>query len=75
MNEVIFRSATLGDLSELLRLRFLAILEADGIDQHQETPDFKKAVQNYFREHLTNQTYFGAVAELNGRLISKTTCL
>jgi len=70
MNEIIFRAATMSDISELVKLRFMAILETDGVDQNQRTPEFEKTVHDYFKECLSNQTYFGAVAELDGRLIS-----
>jgi ribosomal protein S18 acetylase RimI-like enzyme len=70
MNEIIFRAATVGDISELVKLRFMAILETDGVDQNQRTPEFEKMVREYFQEYLSNQTYFGAVAELDGRLVS-----
>ncbi len=72
MNEIIFRSATISDISELVKLRFMAILESEGVDQEQRTPEFEKVIQDYFMECLSNQTYFGAVAELNRCLISNT---
>lgn len=67
---MIFRAATLEDISELVNLRFMAILETNGIDQNQRTPEFEKKVQEYFIEGLSNQTYFGAVAEQDGQLVS-----
>ncbi|WP_413288771.1 GNAT family N-acetyltransferase [Bdellovibrio sp. HCB337] len=70
MKDIIFRAAKIEDVPELVNLRFRAICETDGIDPNQRTPEFEKLVQDYFNETLSNQTYFGAVAELNGRLIS-----
>ncbi len=70
MEKIIFRAATIKDVPELVNLRILAILESNGIDQNQRTPGFEKIVQDYFNESLLNQTYFGAVAELDSRLIS-----
>lgn len=70
MKDIIFRTASVDDISELVKLRFMAILESGGVEQNQRTPEFEKTVHDYFKESLSNQTYFGAVAELDGRLIS-----
>lgn len=70
MNEVIFRAAVIEDIPELVNLRFMSMLEADGVDQNQRTAAFEKTVHDYFFECLSNQTYVGAVAEQNGHLVS-----
>lgn len=70
MKKIIYRAAVISDISELVKLRFMAIYEADEIKQNQRTSEFEKEVHDYFKEGLSNQTYFGAVAELDGQLIS-----
>lgn len=70
MDEIVFRAARLEDVSELVNLRFLAISEALGGDTNQRTPEFETLVCEYFLKSLSDQTYFGAVAEVGGQLVS-----
>lgn len=70
MQNFIYRPARLDDIPQLVNLRFLMIEETSSADSHQRTPEFEKAIADYFQESLTNKTYFGAVAELNGQLVS-----
>jgi len=70
MNEIIYRAAKIEDVSELVNLRFKMICETSDIDPNQRTPEFEKSVRDYFLEGLSNQTYYGAVAEVSGRLVS-----
>ncbi len=70
MKEILFRPATPEDIAQLVHLGFKMICETNGIDQNQKTPEFEKVIQDYFLECLSNQNYFGAVAEIDGRLVS-----
>ena len=70
MNKFIFRAANLSDVPQLVNLRFMFIGESDGVDPNQRTIEFEKTVYDYFFESLTNRTYFGAVADFNGQLVS-----
>ncbi len=70
MEPVIFRRANLDDISQLVNLRFLMISETSDAEPNQRTAEFESNVRDYFLESLTDKSYFGAVAELNGQLIS-----
>lgn len=70
MKEIIFRGANINDVPQLVELRFLMISEDIGPNQNQRTPEFEKQVWNYFSQSLSNKTYFGAVADCKGQLVS-----
>jgi ribosomal protein S18 acetylase RimI-like enzyme len=65
-----FRAATLEDIPSLVDLRFMNILEEKGVDPNQRTAEFEKSVHDYFTENISNGTYFGAVCEHDGQLVS-----
>lgn len=70
MKEIIFRAARLNDVAQLVNLRFLMVNETNGINSDQRTPEFEKDVRNYFEENLSNGSFFSAVAECEGQLVS-----
>ncbi len=70
MKDILFRSATLEDVNQLVNLRFMMIGETNGIDPNQRTPEFEKLIRDYFLESLSNKNYFGSVAEVDGLLVS-----
>jgi ribosomal protein S18 acetylase RimI-like enzyme len=70
MEQIEFRPATTDDVSQLVELRFRMIFETAETKDPQRTPEFEKQVHEYFVEGLLNQSYFGAVAEVDGRLVS-----
>lgn len=70
MSQVKFRAANLSDIPQLVNLRFLMINETNGIDSNQKTPEFEKALQDYYKENLSNGSFFSAVAECDGQLVS-----
>ena len=70
MSEIKFRPATLEDVPELVNLHFMAISETNGVDPDQRTPEFESMVRKYFEDSLADKSYFGAVAEVDGKLVS-----
>ncbi|MNT38454.1 Acetyltransferase (GNAT) family protein [compost metagenome] len=70
MKQVKFRAATLDDIPQLVNLRFLMVNETSGVDPNQRTPEFEKDVRDYFEENLSNGSFYSAVAECDGQLVS-----
>lgn len=68
--DFIFRAANLDDIAELVNLRF-SLINEDGLgDQVQRTPVFESYVRDYFTNAISDRSYFGSVAEADGRLVS-----
>jgi ribosomal protein S18 acetylase RimI-like enzyme len=65
-----YRSATLSDLNELVRLRVSMQKEVNEFTDTQVPANYLDDVKKYFQRTLLNGTYFSAVAETREKLVA-----
>ena len=70
MSKFIYREARLSDVPQLVELRVLMQCEVNSFEISEVSPNFTSLSEKYFTKALMDQSYFSAVAELNGRLVS-----
>lgn len=67
---MIYRSAILKDIPQLVKLRKLMQCEVNIFDPSEVTTEFVAAIEEYFLKSLNDQSYYSAVAEVDGNLIA-----
>lgn len=70
MVKMIYRSALLTDIPQLVKLRALMQCEVNAFDPSEVTTDFISSTEEYFLNSLNNQSYYSAVAEFEGSLVA-----
>ena len=70
MSKLIFRQAILSDVPQLVRLRILMQTEVNSADIKNIPKNFEAIATQYFSESLKDQSYYSAVAECDGSLVS-----
>lgn len=70
MVKIIYRDAVFSDLKQLVALRVLMQTEVNSAKAPQIPANFVPSCDEYFSKSMTDSSYYSAVAELDGRLVS-----
>jgi len=67
---ILIRKATLDDIETLTQLRLDYLTEDKGQLMQEEKIAIKNQLKEYFFQHISNNTFIGILAEINGRIVS-----
>jgi GNAT superfamily N-acetyltransferase len=70
MSKYNFRIATLNDLDPLIELRILMQEEVNGAVPEASKASYREKLRSYFTDEMSNGSYFSAVAEVDGKIVS-----
>jgi len=67
---ILIRKATLDDIETLTQLRLDYLTEDKGQLMQEEKIAIKNQLKEYFFQHISNNTFIGILAEINGTIVS-----